>query len=80
MSTRYVYNGTSYAVVTGAIPPGCWEVSKEEFDAAAMTRENVRAEYVAALLASRAELRASAKAKLVAGEPLTDAEAELVLG
>lgn len=76
---RYATNGTTNIETDGLIPPGCWEITKEEFDSAIESRAAARAAHEAAWLASKAALRASAKAKLLAGEPLNEAEADLLL-
>jgi hypothetical protein len=76
----YVTDGSNYLECSGLIPDGCWEITKQVFDSAAADRAELRAQYRAEFFAARAELRASAKAKLLAGEPLTEAEADLLLG
>lgn len=77
---RYVTNGETMLITDNTIPPGCWEISKEEYDAAAEARQAARDEYEREYHARRNAIRASAKAKLLAGEPLTEQEADLLLG
>lgn len=78
---RYITNGQSYSEHSGSHPPtGCRFISEQEYYDAIQT-DNAGYEQRARDLRARVlEVRAAAKMKLMSGKPLTEEEAEVVLG
>jgi hypothetical protein len=78
---RYVSNGTTVAYVDGGpIPTGCHEISEEEYTAARAAKMAEIDQRTVDANAARNVVKASAKAKLLAGERLNEEEIDLLLG
>lgn len=75
----YITDGENIAPCLGPVPAGHWESSKDAYDRRMLELESqidrIRYEF----LTERNELVRSARAKLVAGEPLTPEEAALIV-
>jgi hypothetical protein len=83
MSTerRYIFNGVTAAPFHGqVIPKGFREITEPEFNQIIAQSQRESDAVVAAWAEQRRVLRQSAKAKLIAGEPLTPEEADVVVG
>lgn len=78
---RFITNGTTAAPFYGRIVPrGFREITEPEYRAMLDTQAREDDALVQAWAANRKALRESAKAKLIAGEPLTPEEADVVVG
>jgi hypothetical protein len=78
---QYITNGQSYSEFSGThAPSGCWFISEQDYYAALRTDaegyERAARNHRESVLA----VRATAKVKLMEGTPLTEEEAEIVLG
>lgn len=62
------------------IPRGLREITEGEYNAMVAAQQRASGEYIQASLNAEREMRESIKAKLVAGEPLTPEEANLIVG
>lgn len=78
---RYITNGVTSSPFHGSvIPKGFREITEPEYHAAMRTQQREDDAVVAAWAENVRTLKESAKSKLIAGEPLTAEEAEIVVG
>lgn len=78
---RYLTNGVTPIPYEGSvIPKGFREITKAEYDHILAAHQAEGDAEIAAWIEQRNALRASAKAKLMTGEPLTEQEADFIVG
>lgn len=77
---RFITNGTTAVPFYGTvIPRGCREITATEYVQHLAAAERASLAAIEESVRAAQALRASAVAKLVAGEPLTPEEAELIV-
>lgn len=78
---RYITNGITASPFFGQdIPKGFREITHAEFETAQRAQEREGRAVVSAWMENIRTLKESAKNKLMAGEPLTAEEADIIIG